>query len=85
MRTLVKKFNSKENAVRAINKHRLENKNSWYQFDIIINETKFKGKCFNTWIQLGEVIKENVSTPIYNNMDETPTQFKNYLLNTFSL
>lgn len=73
---------SKKEIIKAINKHRLNNKNKWYKVEIKYLPFTYKLKAFNTWVQLayiyeGEHLKSNNSSM----MDQTVTQFKNYLDN----
>jgi len=44
--------------IKQVNKFRLENKNNWYQLDIIHNGHQFKGKMFNTWAQIFRKYKD---------------------------
>ena len=73
---------NKKEIIKAINKHRLNNKNRWYQVEIICSTYIYKLKAFNTWVQLaycydGEYLKSNDSSV----MEQTVTEFKNYLDN----
>jgi len=72
MKTLIiEKNESTKETVKLINSFRLENKNNWYQINII--NLGIKLKCFNTWIQIS-------TKPIFSNaMDMSIKDFKNNL------
>ena len=80
MNTLVETNKDKETLIKLINKHRLENKNNWYQISIALNGYNYEMKCYNTWVQLCYVYKDNKL--LYNNsspMDLSIKDFKNWL------
>lgn len=69
--------NNVNDAIKSANKHRLNNKNAWYQLHFINEENKqdAKLKCFNTWIQLA-------SKPVFSNViDSSIKEFKENLKN----
>ena len=80
MNTLVEINKDKETLIKLINKHRLENKNSWYQLSIALNGLNYEMKCFETWVQICYVYKNNKL--LYNAaspMELSVKQFKEYL------
>ncbi len=83
MNTLVETNKDKQTLIKLINKHRLENKNNWYQISIYYNGYNYEMKCFNTWLQLCYVYKNNKL--LYNAaspMELNVKQFKQYLNKT---
>ena len=73
--------NIQSNAIKQINKARLDNRNNWYQIKLIYGSHIFKLKIYNTWIQLGYKydMDNNLVNTFDNCMDRTPIQFKNDL------
>ena len=80
MNTLKIKSNNKDQIIKEINSFRLQNKNNWYQFNVLYNGTEYKGKCYNTWIQLLYHGKYNSSSC----MDISVKQFKEHLFHTLN-
>ena len=83
MNTLVESNKDKQTLIKLINKHRLENKNKWYQISISLNGYNYEMKCFDTWAQLCYVYKNNKllhNSP--SSMDLSIKSFKEYLDNT---
>lgn len=72
----------KTEVIKLINKFRLQNKNKWHQISLAFNGYNYEMKCFNTWIQICNVYKNNklISTEA-SAMELTPTNFKQYLNN----
>ena len=80
MKTLQINNSDKAQIIKTINKYRLENKNSWYQVEIKHNSITYKIKAFKTWVQILRAC--NGETILYNDssaMDQSPTEFKEYL------
>jgi hypothetical protein len=80
MKTLIILNKDKETIIKLINKHRLENKNKWYQISMYLNGLNYEIKCFETWIQICYVYKNNKL--LYNAaspMDLSIKQFKQHL------
>lgn len=83
MNTLTVLNKDKETSIKLINKHRLNNKNNWYQCDVSCNGYNYKIKAFDTWVQLCYVYKDNEL--LYNNpshMDISIKDFKQFLIDT---
>ena len=75
---------NKDQIIKQINQYRLDNKNHWYQFNINYGGVTFKGKCYNTWVQilycydnLTGGLKYKDSSPMELNV----RQFNSYLNN----
>jgi hypothetical protein len=71
---------SKDEAIKKINKFRLENKNSWYQVELTYSPYVYKMKIYNTWVQLFYCYKGEEL--LYNSpsvMDLNIGDFKNFL------
>ena len=82
MQTLVETNKDKPTLIKLINKHRLENKNKWYEISVALNGFNYELKCYNTWVQLAYVYKQNKL--IYKSssgMDISVKEFKEYLNN----
>lgn len=80
MDTLVETNKDKQTLIKLINKHRLDNKNKWYQCSIFLNGYNYEIKAYNTWVQLCYVYENNKL--IYNNsspMDANVKEFKEWL------
>jgi hypothetical protein len=80
MNTLVETNKDKNTLIKLINIHRLENKNKWYQVSIAHKGLNYELKCYDTWVQLAHVYKDNKF--LYNNpseMDISISSFKEYL------
>ena len=67
--------NNTTEAVKLINKIRLNNSNKWYQINLSYKDEIYNIKAFNTWLQ----IFSNGNTDYSNCMDETTKQFKQHL------
>ena len=83
MKTLTEFNKDKETLIKLINKHRLNNKNRWYQCNVSCNGYNYKIKGYNTWVQLCYVYKNNKL--LYNTalpMDVSAKDFKEFLNNT---
>ena len=83
MNTLTALNKDKQTLIKLINKHRLNNKNNWYQCNVSCNGYNYKIKGYNTWVQLCYVYKDNEL--LYNNpssMDISIKEFKQFLNNT---
>lgn len=73
---------NKKEIIKAINKHRLNNKNKWYQVEINYSPFVYKLKAYDTWVQLAYIYEgESLKSNNGSTMDQTVTQFKNYLDN----
>jgi len=80
MNTLTEYNKDKDAIIKLINKHRLSNKNKWYQVSVSCNGYNYEMKCFDTWIQTCYVYKDNKM--LYNessSMDLSVSKFKEYL------
>ncbi len=80
METLNLNTLSADDFVKQVNKHRLSNKNRWYQVCATVDGKQVKIKAFGTWLQIFLVGDFSYS----NSMDETPTQFKRSLIAPFN-
>ena len=83
MNTLTEYNKDKETLIKLINKYRLDNKNNWYQISISCNGYNYEMKCYDTWVQICYIYKDNKL--LYNNpsnMDMNIKQFKEYLEQT---
>jgi hypothetical protein len=69
------KTNNTIEAVKLINKIRLNNSNKWYYIQITCNGVTYDIKAFNTWLQIFTNGKASYS----NCMDETIKQYKEHL------
>ena len=67
--------NNATEAVKLINKIRLNNSKKWYYIQITCNGVTYNIKAFNTWLQIFTDGKTNYS----NCMDQTIKQFKEHL------
>ena len=67
--------NNATEAVKLINKIRLNNSNKWYYIQITSNGVTYDIKAFNTWLQ----IFSNGNTNYSNSMDQTIKQYKQHL------
>jgi hypothetical protein len=84
MEQLTIKNTSKEEAIKQINKFRLQNKNSWYQVSIFLGRFKYELKIYNTWTQIGRkrfVDTNNLVGNCPSDMDLNIKEFKEYLSN----
>ena len=71
----------KQEIINRVNKHRLANKNNWYQAEVYYNGYIYKIKAYNTWIQILRKVSMNGSI-IYNessSMDISVGKFKDFL------
>ena len=68
-----------EDAVKQLNKLRLDNKGQWVFAEVNVNGLNYRFKFYNTWIQIAEFDGLRGSS----GMDITVKQFKDYLLNFF--
>lgn len=75
MNTNYIKTNNTTEAVKLINKIRLNNSNKWYYIQITCNGITYDIKAFNTWLQIFSDGNTNYS----NCMDETIKQYKEHL------
>ncbi len=85
METLTIKNTTKEDAIKQINKFRLQNKNRWYQISLFLGRYKYEMKVYNTWVQIGRKRDKETNYLHYDHpsaMDLNIKQFKEYL-NTF--
>lgn len=80
----LKEFNKdKETLIKLINKHRLDNKDKWYQCNYSCNGYNYEIKAFNTWVRLCYVYKDNKLLYTTNSpMDISIREFKQFLNNT---
>ena len=86
MKTLTEFNKDKETLIKLINKHRINNKNNWYQVHVKHNGYEYRMKCYDTWIQLNYIYHDNGlnflicddSSP----MDMSVKEFKQFLSNT---
>lgn len=69
--------NNATEAVKLINKIRLNYSNKWYYIEITCNGVTYDIKAFNTWVQIFSDGKTNYS----NCMDQSIKQFKEHLFN----
>ena len=69
--------NSTTEAIKLINKIRLNNSNKWYQINLSYKDKIYNIKAFNTWLQIFTDNKNNYS----NCMDQSIKQFKEHLFN----
>jgi hypothetical protein len=67
-------------AVSAINKHRLANKNKWYLFGGFVNDKPVQGKAYGTWIQILRINSVDNS----GCMDISVATFKAHLTQSFN-
>ena len=67
--------NNANEAVKLINKIRLNNSNKWYQINLSYKDKIYNIKAFNTWLQ----IFSNGNTNYSNSMDQTIKQYKEHL------
>jgi len=67
--------NNTTEAVKLINKIRLNNSNKWYQINLSYKDKIYNIKAFNTWLQIFNDGKTNYS----NCMDQTIKQYKQHL------
>lgn len=72
------KTNNTIEAVKLINKIRLNNSNKWYYIKVTCKGVTYDIKAFNTWLQIFSNGKVNNS----NCMDETIKQYKEHLFKT---
>lgn len=80
MKTLKLKNENKKATIREVNKFRLENRNLWYQVEIIDDNYTHLIKAFNTWVQICRTYRNN--NFIFDNpsaMDISVTQFKKHI------
>lgn len=71
-----------KDVINAINKHRLSNKGSWYQVEVVFPMYTYRLKCYNTWAQIGRKIYTDTGVVLYNDsssMDISVGEFKDYL------
>ena len=90
MKTNYIKTSDKSEAVKLINKIRLNNKDSWYYIDLIYNNKVYQIKAFGTWLQIFRLhidknmccIESKLPCFDYSNcMDQTIKQFKQHITN----
>jgi len=82
MNTLKIENTTKEEAIKQINKFRLQNKNKWYQIYVFIGRYKYEFKIYGTWVQIGRKRFSNSLEFIHDypgNMDINVREFKEYL------
>ena len=80
MKTLTEFNKDKETLIKLINKHRLDNKNKWYQCSVSCNGFNYEIKAFDTWVQLCYIYEDNKL--LYNSpspMDMSIKEFKQFL------
>ena len=85
MKKLKLKNENKKETIKKINKFRLENKNLWYQVEVIDGNYTHLIKAFNTWVQICRTYKNN--NFIFDNpsaMDMSVTQFKKHIETTLT-
>ena len=82
---------SQTSLVNDINKMRLANKNSWFNWSFIYNNKKVCIKCYGTWLQIGLVYdldNRGISiieseTRISSGMNLKVGEFKEFFFNLF--
>ena len=82
MNELTIKDTSKEEAIKQINKFRLQNKNKWYQIAVFIGRYKYELKIYGTWVQIGRKRFSDSLEIVHNypsSMDINVKEFKEYL------
>jgi len=79
MNTLILNTNDKDAAIKAINAHRLQNKNNWYQIDLTYTPNRYRLKCFDTWVQVAICNESGKEYRTGSSMDMNIGQFKQYL------
>ena len=85
MKTLKLKNENKKATIKKINKFRLDNRNSWYQVEIIDDNYTHVIKAFNTWIQICRTYRNN--NFLFDNptaMDISVTEFKKHIETTLN-
>ena len=78
METIEITASTTENAVKRLNKVRLENKNFWVFADVNLNGSTFRFKFYNTWVQIAQTPDGLRGSSC---MDISVKEFKQYLLN----
>jgi hypothetical protein len=72
--------NTTADAIKQINKLRLDNKNKWIFVTVNLNGLNYKFKFYDTWIQIAENPEGRRSSSA---MDISVGEFKNYLKKFF--
>jgi len=82
METLRITTNNKDEAIKEINKFRLQNKNKWYQIELNYSHFVYKMKIYNTWIQIFmQCENEQINYNTSGAMDINIKEFKETLNN----
>ena len=71
-----------EDVLKQVKKARLENKNKWYQVEIVYKGFKYQLKIYNTWIQIFRKIDIETNTFCWDTpspMDMKVGEFMNYI------
>ena len=77
METIEITASTTEDAVKQLNKARLENKNFWVFADVNVNGLTFRFKFYNTWVQIAQASDGLRGS---SGMDISVKEFKEYLL-----
>ena len=72
--------NTTQDAIKQINKFRLDHKNEWVFLNVNLNGLNFRFKFYNTWIQIAETPDGRRGS---SGMDIQVNQFKSFLQKVF--
>ena len=77
METLVIENKDKDEVVTAINKHRRNNSNRWYQVRVELNNFTYKIKAYGTWVQI--LRKEDKGNVVWNTSSPMELKVKDFI------